>query len=145
MFSIGYNQHNDSNQSQHTAELFYIQRKTMPYKPKRPCSHPGCPNLTHLRFCEEHAKLNARLYEKFQRRSDTHKRYVSQWRKIRKEYLESHPFCKLCRDDGRRTKAEVVHHIKATSEGGSNDRSNLMALCNSCHSLLHAKQGDRWH
>jgi len=116
----------------------------MPYKPKRPCSHPGCPNLTYSQFCEKHSKLNARLYEKYQRRSDTQKHYGSQWRKIRKEYLESHPFCQLCRESGRRTKAEVIHHIKAASEGGSNDWSNLMALCNSCHSLLHAKQGDRW-
>ena len=29
----------------------------MPRKPKRPCSYPGCPNLTDGRFCEEHSKL----------------------------------------------------------------------------------------
>ena len=28
----------------------------MPVKPARPCSQPGCPNLTHARFCEAHAK-----------------------------------------------------------------------------------------
>lgn len=28
----------------------------MPKKPKRPCSYPGCPELTDRRFCEEHAK-----------------------------------------------------------------------------------------
>lgn len=28
----------------------------MPRKPKRPCSFPGCPNLTDGRFCEEHEK-----------------------------------------------------------------------------------------
>ena len=36
----------------------------MPRKPKRPCSYPGCPNLTDGRFCEEHESLEQRRYEK---------------------------------------------------------------------------------
>ena len=32
----------------------------MPKKPKRPCSYPGCSKLTDGRFCEEHAKLEAK-------------------------------------------------------------------------------------
>ncbi|WP_455430372.1 hypothetical protein [Paracerasibacillus soli] len=28
----------------------------MPRKPRRPCSQPGCPELTHERFCDEHRK-----------------------------------------------------------------------------------------
>ena len=39
----------------------------MPKKPKRPCSHPGCPNLTDGRFCEEHEKLANQNYEKYGR------------------------------------------------------------------------------
>jgi len=34
----------------------------MPYKPKRPCAHPGCPALTDKQFCEAHAKQDARDY-----------------------------------------------------------------------------------
>lgn len=26
----------------------------MPYKPKKPCAYPNCPELTHDRFCEKH-------------------------------------------------------------------------------------------
>ena len=37
----------------------------MPTKPKRPCSYPGCPKLTDGRFCEEHAKTEAKRYEKY--------------------------------------------------------------------------------
>lgn len=124
--------------------FFMPEGDRVPYKPKRPCSHPSCPRLTHSRFCEEHAKQHARLYERNQRNPNTHKRYGSKWRKIRKEYLEHHPFCQLCREAGRRTRANTVHHIKAVSEGGSSEWNNLMALCRSCHSALHAKQGDRW-
>ena len=33
----------------------------MPRKPKRPCSHPGCPNLTDGRFCEEMRNCTIRI------------------------------------------------------------------------------------
>lgn len=36
----------------------------MPRKPKRPCSYPGCPNLTDGRFCPEHEKMEAKRYER---------------------------------------------------------------------------------
>ena len=40
----------------------------MPRKPKRPCSYPGCPNLTDGRFCPEHEKKEAKRYEKYETR-----------------------------------------------------------------------------
>ena len=33
---------------------------------------------------------------------------------------------------------------KPLSEGGTHDRSNLIALCKSCHSSIHAHRGDYW-
>ena len=39
---------------------------------------------------------------------------------------------------------EEIHHKKPLSEGGTHDRSNLIALCKSCHSQIHAKRGDYW-
>lgn len=39
---------------------------------------------------------------------------------------------------------EEIHHKIPLAEGGSHDRSNLIALCKSCHSQIHAKRGDRW-
>ena len=43
----------------------------MPRKPKRPCSYPGCPNLTDGRFCPEHEKNEAKRYEKYDRDPNT--------------------------------------------------------------------------
>ena len=40
---------------------------------------------------------------------------------------------------------EEIHHKLPLSEGGTHDRSNLIALCKSCHLQIHAKRGDRWH
>ena len=117
----------------------------MPYKPKRPCSHPGCPRLTEGRYCEEHAKEAARTYERHQRDPGTSRRYGSAWRKARSKFLAEHPFCELCRREGRLTRATVAHHIKATRYGGTDDEENLMALCQRCHSALHGRQRDRWN
>ena len=46
---------------------FVIGGDAMPMKPKRPCSYPGCPNLTDGRFCPEHQKQVNSNYEKYGR------------------------------------------------------------------------------
>ena len=47
----------------------------MPRKAKHPCHHPGCPNLTESRFCEQHQKEENKRYEKYCRDPATRKRY----------------------------------------------------------------------
>lgn len=115
-----------------------------PRKPKRPCSHPGCPNLTDGRFCEQHEKEEARRYETYDRDPAVKKRYNRTWRRIRDQYIAEHPLCEQCEMNGKLTRAEEVHHKKPLSEGGTHDKSNLMALCKSCHSEITAKNGGRW-
>ena len=73
----------------------------MPTKPKRPCSYPSCPRLTSGRFCEEHAKQEARRYEKYDRDPATRKRYGRAWKRIRERYIAAHPLCEKCRERGR--------------------------------------------
>lgn len=117
----------------------------MPTKPKRPCSYPGCPLLTAGRFCEEHARLEARRYEKYDRDPATRRRYGRAWKQIRSRYIATHPLCEKCRERGKLTPAQEVHHILPLSHGGTHDESNLMALCKPCHSEITARDGDRWH
>jgi len=117
----------------------------MPRKPKRPCSSPGCPNLTDGRFCEEHAKREARQYERYGRDPAVKKRYGRTWKRIRDRYIKAHPLCERCVKDEKATPAEEVHHIKPLSHGGTHDEDNLMSLCKSCHSIITAETGDRWH
>ena len=104
----------------------------MPTKPKRPCSYPGCPKLTDGRFCEEHAKTEAKRYEKYDRDPAVRRRYGRAWKRIRDRYIQEHPLCELC-------------HKKPLAEGGTHARDNLIALCKSCHARIHAQRGDRWH
>ena len=117
----------------------------MPSKPLKPCRHPGCPNLTSGRFCEEHAKEEAKRYEKYGRDPKTRKRYGRAWSRIRSSYAKEHPFCELCLEKGILVPVDEVHHKVPLAEGGTHDRSNLMSLCRSCHARLHAERGDRWN
>ena len=109
----------------------------MPRKPKRPCSYPGCPNLTEERYCEEHKKLANRQYDRYSRDKAARKLYASsEWKRIRARFLAAHPLCEQCRKEGRLTKATEVHHILPLRRGGTHDESNLMALCKPCHSRI---------
>jgi 5-methylcytosine-specific restriction protein A len=115
---------------------------TIPYKAKKPCSYPGCPRLTDGRFCEEHGKAEAKRYNHYDRDPDSGRRYSGTWKKIRAAFLAAHPLCELCLKDGRLTPATLVHHRRKLTDGGTNDRDNFQALCQECHSRLHASQGD---
>jgi len=108
----------------------------MPYKPKRPCSYPGCSRLTDGRYCEEHRQIAGRQYNKYQRDPDTNQRYGRAWRRIRARYIQAHPLCEQCQSEGRLTPTQEVHHILPLADGGTHDAGNLMALCKSCHSSI---------
>ena len=116
----------------------------MPRKPKRPCSQPGCPELTHKRFCVAHAKQEARRYERYQRDPATRKRYGRAWKRIRDRFIKVNPLCEECKRKGKLTKAQEVHHILPLARGGTHDESNLMSICTPCHSSITAREGDRW-
>lgn len=117
----------------------------MPRKPKRPCRYPGCRELCEdgEQYCPTHKKLMEKHYDNFTRGYNGHKRYGSQWRKIRTRYVHKQPLCEECLKHGRFVPVEEVHHIVPISEGGTNDESNLMSLCRSCHEKIHEKRGDR--
>ena len=114
----------------------------MPYKPQKPCAHRGCPRLTHERYCPEHAKAEAARYNRYERDPQTNKRYGGTWRKVRAAFLAANPLCALCQQEGRLLPAELVHHKRKLSDGGTHDWENLQALCSECHSRLHASQED---
>lgn len=113
----------------------------VPRKPKRPCRYPGCARLADGVYCEEHAKLMNRHYNKFQRGYDSAERYGKAWQKIRDRYIGQHPLCERCMAEGRYTPAVLVHHKTPLSEGGTSEDENLMSLCYSCHEKIHGGRG----
>jgi 5-methylcytosine-specific restriction protein A len=115
----------------------------MPKKPKRPCSTPGCPNLTEGQYCEQHRVTERRRYDKYQRSPDMNKAYGRAWKRIRDRYIAAHPLCERCEENGKLTPAEEVHHKLPVSQGGRHNRENLMSVCRSCHNKIHLELGDR--
>ena len=118
--------------------------EAVPKAPKRPCGYPGCPRLSDGPYCEEHQKVMDRQYNRYSRAPDVHKKYGRAWKRIRDKYAAEHPLCELCFDRGIIVPTEEIHHKRPLSEGGTHDRSNLIALCKSCHSSIHAHRGDYW-
>lgn len=116
----------------------------MPFKPKRPCSVNGCPELTYGRYCEKHQKESDAQYNKYQRDPAHKKLYGRTWKRIRDRYIKEHPLCEECQKQGRLTPAEEVHHVLPLSQGGTHSIDNLMSLCSSCHSRITARDGGRW-
>jgi len=51
-------------------------------------------------------------------------------------FLREHPLCDLCAVDGLVKAATDVHHLAPKREGGTDEESNLQALCHSCHSRI---------
>ena len=115
----------------------------MPHKPKRPCAYPGCPNLSDGQYCEQHRVSERRKYDRYERSPNVNKSYGRAWKRIRDRYAAAHPLFEQCLKEGRLTPVEEVHHILPISQGGTHDASNLMSLCQSCHTKIHHELGDR--
>jgi len=112
----------------------------MPWKPKRPCRHPGCPNLSDQAYCEVHrqgagAAAN-REYDESRRDKEMRRFYNSPgWRRVRLLKLQQNPVCEECFRQGRVTGAVIADHILPAREYASKrlDVDNLQSLCRACH------------
>ena len=99
--------------------------------PVKLCASPRCPSLaTYRGKCQRHSRQRERqtnragkaIYNK------------AKWKATRKAILSESPLCP-CGEI-----ATDVHHVVDLADGGDPwDRSNLEALCRSCHS----KEGRR--
>jgi 5-methylcytosine-specific restriction protein A len=60
--------------------------------------------------------------------------YGHAWRKLREVVMHRDGgLCQACAERGLVTRATEVDHIVPKSQGGSDDESNLRALCRACH------------
>lgn len=110
----------------------------MPTRPKRPCCHPGCGQLTDGRFCEAHREREPKpLSWRTTSGSSTSRGYGAAWRRLRKMIIARDPFCVLC---GKHP-TEHVDHIVPKASGGDDSEANLRGLCESCHMRKTAQDG----
>lgn len=124
----------------------------MPIRPKRPCSHPGCPELVTSGRCEAHMVkqtnqfANLRKSYDQQRGTAASRGYDARWTAYSKQYRIDYPLCVECLRNGILTSVEHgghVDHIVAVR--GKNDPlfwdpNNHQSLCHSCHSAKTARE-----
>lgn len=100
----------------------------------RPCSTPGCPELTAGGRCERHA-AQGRASSEAARPSAAERGYGARWRRRRARFLAANPVCVLCGatsevpDHWPLTRRELVARGVADPDA---DR-RLRALCTRCH------------
>ena len=96
----------------------------------RYCWWPNCHVKVANGYCDKHNKSR----KKDEGRPNSNQRgYDSAWYRVKRRYLNDHPYCENCGE-----KSQEIHHIVALKEGG--DRlsfSNLKALCRICHRRTH--------
>lgn len=63
----------------------------------------------------------------------TDRGYGPLWKRISKAYKENNPRCEICHIN----QSQIVHHRIPLKQGGSNDVSNLVAVCRHCHERIH--------
>lgn len=121
---------------------------TVPSRPKKPCSYPGCPELVEAGQggrCEKHKRQEQRRYDK-QRGTAAQRGYDARWQKARLSHLKANPLCVFCLKENRLTPATVVDHI-VPHKGDYNlfwDKNNWQSLCKRCHDIKTAKEDGRW-
>lgn len=106
---------------------------------KKPCRHPGCPNLTDGSYCPTHSKQEQKRYDT-QRGTAAQRGYGSAWTKVRARKLRDNPLCERCEAEGRVRPATRVHH--ADRDAHNNAAGNLISICRACHEAEH--KGDRF-
>lgn len=62
---------------------------------------------------------------------------------LRTRLLRHSPLCVICLAAGRYKAATVIDHKVPRIEGGSDDESNLQALCGPCHKVKTAAEAAR--
>jgi 5-methylcytosine-specific restriction protein A len=95
----------------------------MANRPLKPCSMPGCPDLTPSQYCSVHTGERSRR-DILQRGTAQSRGYDYGWSQVSKRHLQQYPLCGMsapnvyegwageCVEQGRITKADVTDHIR---------------------------------
>lgn len=118
---------------------------TVALSPGRACRWPGCTEIIREgSYCERHKAQGRKPYDRAtdERRGSARQRgYNTEWDKFRHWFLNQpgNQICHRCLEQGRITKAELVHHIKPVRERPDLRlvADNCVPLCGKCHQAVH--------
>lgn len=115
----------------------------MPVRAGSACRRPGCAGIVRAGVCSLCGPLRARRDAAGDalRGTAAQRGYGGRWQRVRALFLRAHPLCAECAQQGVTTAATDVHHLVPRRAGGTDEESNLRALCHSCHSRITAAGG----
>jgi len=108
----------------------------------RPCRKHGCGGTTIASsgYCETHRHEGWIQHQRGRTRQQ--QGYGRAWEILRARILKRDKYlCQTCLRQGIATEAKAVDHIKAKAFGGSDDETNLEAICHACHRAKTASEG----
>lgn len=105
----------------------------MPTRPKKPCTQPGCAELSTTSHCAHHTPKRKRDT----RPTSKARGYGRRWERSRKDFLKQpeNAICAMCLKSDRTTPAVLVDHIIPHKGDDALfwDRDNWQGLCRPCH------------
>lgn len=113
----------------------------MPNQIPRPFRKQGCGGITTARsgYCETHR--NEGWVQHQRGRTRQQQGYGRAWEILRAKILKRDNYlCQTCLRQGIATEAKAVDHIKAKAFGGTDDETNLQAICHACHKVKTAQE-----
>lgn len=108
----------------------------MPPRIKQICRAKGCHALTDAPggYCSEHTGQAVGWRRVAAKSSSSERGYGASWRKRRERIMQrDRGLCQPCIRKGIITSAYAVDHIVPKAAGGTDDDTNLEAICRCCH------------
>lgn len=116
----------------------------MPIAAPKPCRRTGCGKLVRdgTGFCQEHqADRKIGTFADPSRGTRQQRGYGAKWDKTRARILSrDNGLCQPCLKAGQVTTARQVDHVVPKAFGGSEDDTNLQAICKPCHQAKTARE-----
>jgi len=106
----------------------------MPARPLQPCTTPGCPGRATTGRCP-HCRAGRQLNRRLKVETAAERGYGAAWRRLRRDYLQRHPVCVLCRrmatipDHYPRSRKQLL----AAGVADPDADEYLRPLCDPCH------------
>lgn len=111
----------------------------MPPRIPKVCRAAGCSSLTIERngYCLAHTTMAIGWHDTNKAKGNADERgYGYAWRRIRSIVMKRDNYlCKPCSLKGIATPATAVDHITNKADGGTDELSNLQAICDQCHDI----------
>lgn len=115
----------------------YPVESTVVYRKKRCCGNKTCYDVIDK-------KVTNFNYRKQQKKIETGKFRHGVNPELR-EYIKNRDnmLCRMCFESGESVNLQV-HHIVPVSDGGNDDKTNLILLCHNCHNKVHKNGYDKY-